>query len=191
MSLVELNLEHLPLQEKLVESVYSAFHPERDVVAAVLLGSLASGTGDRVSDADILVFTENNYHKAASPSFSRFESGKDIFYSFADFHDSNKNGYFKKYIFNDMSSAEIHCLDVSEDFGISHPFKILFDKLDIVEGRLTDAPPPRHEDFPAYYRGDDGLIWELFDCIKWLSRNDTELAKNHIKKLSAAMEAFV
>ncbi|WP_407333188.1 nucleotidyltransferase domain-containing protein [Enterovibrio sp. 27052020O] len=191
MSLVELNLEHLPLQKKLVESVCSAFYPERDVVAAVLLGSLASGAGDRVSDADILIFTKSEFHKSASLSFSRFESGKDIFFSFGDFHDSNENGYFKKYIFNDMTSAEIHCLDVSEDFGISQPFKILFDKSGIVEGRLTDEPPPRHEDFPAYYRGDAGLIWELFDCIKWLSRNDIELAKNHIKKLSAAMEAFV
>ncbi|EEX36527.1 conserved hypothetical protein [Vibrio metschnikovii CIP 69.14] len=40
----------------------------------------------------------------------------------------------------------------------------------MVESRLTDIPAPKHEDFPTYVHGDKGLIWELFDCIKWLSR---------------------
>ncbi len=51
----KLDLEHLPLQSELIRSVCSAFMVESDVVAAVLLGSLAAGKGDRVSDADILI----------------------------------------------------------------------------------------------------------------------------------------
>ena len=41
MSLEELNLENLPLQHELVKSVYTAFISEDNVVAAVLVGSLA------------------------------------------------------------------------------------------------------------------------------------------------------
>ncbi|HFD4029389.1 hypothetical protein HJ124_22485 [Vibrio parahaemolyticus] len=181
MSLEKLDLEHLPLQNELVRSVYSAFISESDVVAAVLLGSLAAGKGDRVSDADILVFTKNDFHKSTNECFSTFECDKEIFYQLDGFH--NDNAYFKKYIFNDLTSAEIHCLDLSESFNISKPFKVLFDKNGIIEQRVTDEPAPKHKDFPAYTNGDNGLTWELFDCIKWLSRGDHQLAKNHLKKL--------
>ncbi|WP_330959333.1 nucleotidyltransferase domain-containing protein [Photobacterium sp. 53610] len=182
MSQDDLTFEHLPLQYELVQSVCSAFLPEENVVAAVLLGSLASGQGDRVSDADILVFTQNGFHQAAESCFASFESGKEIFYCLDGFHSGN--AYFKKYIFNDLTSAEIHCLDLNEPFEISKPYKVLFDKADVVNTRLTDKPAPKHEDFPAYTNGDKGLIWELFDCIKWLSRDNHELAKSYLKKLS-------
>lgn len=178
----ELNLMHLPLQKELVDSVCAVFSAEENAVAAVLLGSLAAGKGDRVSDADILIFTKNHFHHAVGPCFTAFELGKEIFYCFDGFH--NEHAYFKKYIFNDLTSAEVHCLDLNEPFKISKPFKVLFDKSGIVESRLTDEPAPQHENFPVYTSGDKGLIWELFDCIKWLSRDDTELAKSYIKKLA-------
>lgn len=178
----DLNIEHLPLQAELVKSAVAAFSSQENVVAAVLLGSLAGGTGDRVSDADILMFTRDGFHKTAETCFANFESGKDIFYNLDGYH--NDNAYFKKYIFTDLTSAEIHCLDVGEPFSISKPFIILFDKTGIVESRLTDDPAPKHEDFPVYTNGDQGLIWELFDCIKWISRDNHELAKSYLRKLS-------
>lgn len=181
MSSENLDLEHLPLQIELVRSVCSAFISENDVVAAVLLGSLAAGQGDRFSDADIIILTKNNFHKSANKSFSDFEFDKEIFYLLDGFH--NDNAYFKKYIFNDLTSAEIHCLDLSEPFSISKPFKVLFDKTGIIKQRVTDEPAPKHEDFPAYTNGDEGLTWELFDCIKWMSRGNHELAKSYLKKL--------
>lgn len=182
MSLDDLKLEHLPLQYELVKSVHSAFVSEKNVVAAVLLGSLAAGTGDRVSDIDILILTQNGFHKSIDGCFSAFESDKEVFYLLDGFH--NENAYFKKYIFSDLTSAEVHCLDLSEPFRISRPFKVLFDKNGIVEQRLTDEPAPKHEDFPVYTCGDKGLTWELFDCIKWLSRGNNGLAKSYLKKLA-------
>lgn len=178
----ELCLDHLPLQKELVESACSAFSGEANAIAAVLLGSLAAGKGDRVSDADIVVFTQNRFHISVAPCLSTFETGKEIFYCFDGFH--NDNAYFKKYIFNDLTSAEIHCIDVSEPFSISKPFRVLFDKDGIIKGRVTDTPAPKHEDFPVYTSGDQGLVWELFDCIKWSSRGDHELAKSYLRKLS-------
>ncbi len=56
MNLDDLGLETLPLQRELIESVLFSFMYEENVVAGVLLGSLAAGTGDRVSDADVLIF---------------------------------------------------------------------------------------------------------------------------------------
>ncbi|MCH8530159.1 MAG: hypothetical protein LAT65_04840 [Saccharospirillum sp.] len=178
----DIELGHLPLQKELVKSEYSAFIAEENAVAAVLLGSLASGRGDRVSDADIVVFTKNLFHKSVDSCFSVFEAGKEIFYCLDGVH--SETSCFRKYIFTDLTSAEVHCLDISVPFKISRPFKVLFDKNGIVEERTTDEPAPRHQDFPVYTSGDKGLIWELFDCIKWLSRDNNELAKSYIKKLS-------
>ena len=178
----DLDLGKLPLQNELVNSICSAFISETNVVAAVLIGSLAAGKGDRVSDADILIFTQHRFHKFADACFSAFECDKDIFYLLDGFH--NENAYFKKYIFTDLTSAEIHCLDVNEPLSLSKPYKVLFDKVGLVASRLTDEPAPRHEDFSVYTNGDQGLIWELFDCIKWLSRGNNELAKNYLKKLA-------
>ncbi|MFB9216173.1 hypothetical protein [Vibrio sinaloensis] len=185
MNKAELNLDHLPLQLALIESAYHAFVNQKDVVAAVLLGSLASNTGDRVSDADIIIFTQHGFHSSTQGCFAKFETDKDIFYCLDGHH--NQNAYFKKYIFSDLTSAEIHCVDLCEPFSISKPFNVLFDKANIISQRLTDEPAPKHQDFPVYTAGDQGLIWELFDCIKWLSRDNDALAKSYIKKLAAKL----
>ncbi|QUJ68674.1 nucleotidyltransferase domain-containing protein [Photobacterium sp. GJ3] len=178
----ENDLVDLPIQQQWVNSAIQAFAPESDVVAAVLVGSLASGKGDRVSDADVLVFTQHGFHRRSGPCYQRFETDKDIFYQLAGEHQGN--ACFKKYIFGDLTSAEIHCVDLTEPFELSQPCKILFDKTGIVLTKMSDKPAPSHENFPVYTQGDDGLIWELFDCIKWLSRGNTALAKDYLKKLS-------
>jgi hypothetical protein len=46
---------------------------------------------------------------------------------------------------------------------------------------------PTHEDFEPYPHGDDGLIWELVDCIKWIKRGRVELAKSYLRKLGAKL----
>jgi hypothetical protein len=40
-----------------------------------------------------------------------------------------------------------------------------------------------------YPHGDDGLIWELVDCIKWLSRGRRPLAKDYLVKLAESIQA--
>ena len=47
----------------------------------------------------------------------------------------------------------------------------------------VEEAPPRYEDFEAYQHGDAGLMWELFDCIKWTKRERMEFAKNYPQKL--------
>lgn len=178
-------LTHLPHQQRLLEHFIKTFEPEPDVVAAVLLGSLAGGTGDRLSDLDLMVFTRNGFHRHSAATHQRFEQGVTILYRLEGDH--NERACFKKYIFDDCTSAEIHCADLSEPFEIARPYQVLFDKDDIVAARLTDKPAPAHKDFAVYEKGDAGLVWELLSCIKWLSRGQTELAKTYLKRLAAAL----
>jgi len=173
--------EHLPLHQKLVESAYEAFVSESRVRAIVLVGSLVSGKGDRVSDADIVVFTCDSYHQQSADAYRRFEADKEVIYFFEN-HGPGLTK-FRKYLFGDLTSAEIHCMDLSAPFRLSDPFQVLIDKDGVVAERTTDAPPISHEDFPAYENGDMGLIWELVDCIKWLSRGDNNLAKGYLIRL--------
>ncbi|MCA2014606.1 hypothetical protein LDJ79_00690 [Vibrio tritonius] len=182
-----LHLPHLPLQAALIDSVCQSLVREKDVLAAVLVGSLAGKRGDRISDADIVIFTTNGFHKKMASTEYRIEFGKDIFYTIDGFH--TPLAYFEKHIFYDFTSIEIHYLDLTEPFQLSNPYQVLFDKQSIISSRLTEEPAPKHEDFEVYTVGDDGLIWELFDCIKWLSRNDTELAKQYLKKLATKLES--
>ncbi|KJZ20838.1 nucleotidyltransferase domain-containing protein [Loktanella sp. S4079] len=172
---------HLPLHQNLVTSAYEAFASAPDVRAIVLVGSLVSGKGDRVSDADVVVFTCNDYHRNSVDGYKRFEAGKEIIYCLQS--DGNGPTRFRKYLFGDLTSAEIHCMDLSAPLRLSKPFQILIDKDDLVSKRTTDAPPIKHEDFPVYENGDEGLIWELVDCIKWLSRGNTDLAKGYLRRL--------
>ncbi|BCL73459.1 hypothetical protein TUMSATVNIG1_54350 [Vibrio nigripulchritudo] len=182
MDLKPMNLSSLPIQTQLIEDAVCAFEPNQDALAAILVGSLAKGTGDRVSDADILVFTRHGFHRTCQAAFDAFETGKDIFYQLEGNH--SEKACFRKYLFGDMTSAEIHVLDESEAFPVCKPYQILFDKADIVPPRIVETPSPEHKDFPVYTNGDEGLIWELFDCIKWLSRGDNQLAKGYLKRLA-------
>jgi catechol 2,3-dioxygenase-like lactoylglutathione lyase family enzyme len=54
-----------------------------------------------------------------------------------------------------------------------------------VSDHVVDGEPVQHADFAAYEYGDEGLVWELVDCIKWLSRGRSELARHHLTKLVA------
>ena len=172
----------LILQEKIIKSACKAFEFENDVIAIILIGSLAKGGGDRISDADLMILTKNKFHNQVEKCYKKFEEDKDIVYCFDDLNEDEY--YSKKYLFHDFTSAEIHCLDLSGDIKIHNPYLVLLDKENIVPSLTCDKPAPKHEDFPAYYYGDKGLIWDVFECVKWLSRGKNELAKHHIKKLA-------
>ncbi|MGF1869921.1 hypothetical protein [Photobacterium indicum] len=176
------DIKGLPLHQKIVDSVVKTFFLNEDVVAGALIGSLSNGKGDRISDVDIIIFTKNDFHKNTTTSFAEFEKGKDVFYSICGDH--NDKASFRKYIFHDLTSAEIHCVDLAEGFELSSPNEVLFDKANFISTILSSNPAPKHEDFPVYTAGDEGLIWELFDCLKWLSRGNKKLAKDYIKKLA-------
>jgi hypothetical protein len=96
-------------------------------------------------------------------------------------------GSFWKLVYLDFSSVEFHVFEPSTAFRLKRPYLPVWDPANLLASYVVDGEPIRHEDFSAYEYGDEGLIWELVDCIKWLSRGRNGLAKNHIKKLAAKM----
>ncbi len=71
----------------------------------------------------------------------------------------------------------------SPPFELFQPFTVLFDKASVIAPRMSDKPAPTHDQFEPFIYGDQGLTWELFDCIKWLSRGKHQLAKAYLQRL--------
>lgn len=93
------------------------------------------------------------------------------------------DGAFSKYVFLDFSICELYALNQPTTFKRYRPYLPVWDVDDFLATLEVDGPSPRHEDFDAYPHGDDGLLWELFDCVKWLKRGRTDLTKGYLRKL--------
>ena len=96
---------------------------------------------------------------------------------------------FRKYIYLDASSCEFHAFNEFASFKLRPPFWALWNPAGHLETRVVQEPPPRHEDFTPYSHGDEGLVWELYDCIKWLCRGRTSLAKTYLSSLAASINS--
>jgi hypothetical protein len=72
---------------------------------------------------------------------------------------------------------------------LRRPYLPVWDPRDSLSSLVVEGEPIRHEDFAAYQYGDAGLLWELIDCVKWLSRGQSDLAKRHIQKIATEIAA--
>lgn len=161
-----------------------AAHPQCHALA--LVGSYAKGGGDRVSDLDLVAFVdEGGAESVLAAGLAEIEH--DVMHAFGGPHD--RGGAFRKLVYLDWSSCELHVLPLSSPFRLRHPFIVLWDPRRVVPARVVEGAPIRHEDFEAWQYGEAGLIWELVDCIKWARRGNTALARHHLRKLVARMDA--
>jgi hypothetical protein len=151
---------------------------ESAVVAMALVGSFAKGCGDRLSDLDLVVFVEPGAARRVLDSAQALLQAEPVMNAFCGQH-------FWKGIYLDFSSVELHVFETPTGFRLKHPYLPVWDPRGQLAASTVDGAPIEHKDFVAYEFGDDGLIWDLLDCIKWLSRGDAALAKHHIEKIAA------
>ena len=166
-----------------IVSVVERHHP---TAAIALVGSYAKGTGDRVSDLDLAVIADDSQADAVLENAHKVLHQGDVLNFFSGHHKSA--GAFHKFVYLDFSSVELHVFPQSCAFRLKNPFLTVWDPQQLLPAYVTAGEPVRHEDFPAYEYGDEGLIWELVDCIKWLSRGNLPLAKQYLRKLGAELE---
>ncbi|MDM5132674.1 nucleotidyltransferase domain-containing protein [Aeromonas piscicola] len=175
-----------PLQRALLDSVieHGAAHPA--IEAGVVVGSLAKGKADRVSDVDLLLLAEPGFHKQGDALVRTIVGDRPIFHCWQGRHEDSSS--YWRFIFLDMSSIEIHILDRGAEFPLAKPYLPLFDKTSSLHALEVAGPAPSHWDFPAYMAEGDGLVWELFDCLKWAERGHRRLVRHHLRKLLAEMD---
>lgn len=151
-----------------------------------LVGSFAQGRGDRLSDLDLAAFVKAGEEGAFLGRAQAVLQGEAVLHQYS----MQRPGEvaFSKVIYLDASSCEFHAFSESARFKLRPPYWALWNPGGYLETRVALEPPPRHEDFTPYPHGDAGLVWELYDCIKWLHRGRTALAKGYLLKLASALE---
>ena len=173
---------HLLRLAKLVELA----EKNAQILAIVLVGSYAKCIGDRVSDLDLVAIAAHGESDSVLRAAHDVLSDAEVLNQFTGAHSAGSA--FWKLVYLDFSSVEFHVFEPDTKFRLKRPYLSVCDPSSLVEAYVVDGQPVRHEDFAAYEYGDEGLIWELVDCIKWLSRGRNELAKHHIRKLAAEIE---
>ena len=166
---------------KRIAEIRAMFEIDPDCLAVALVGSFAQGCGDRVSDLDLAAFTPRGAARGFIDRADRVLATEDLLHQYTGAH--GERGCFRKYVYLDFSSCELHAFEVPTDFKLRRPYVAVWDPSGFLATREVEDPAPRHEDFEAYPHGDDGLIWELVDCIKWLKRGRVGLAKDYLRKL--------
>lgn len=155
-------------------------------LGVALVGSFAKGTGDRVSDLDLAAFVADDREAEFMAQAHEILGMGDVL----DVHGQTRPGQvaFRKYVYLDFASCEFHAFNHRAPFKLRRPFLSVWDPHGFLEALVVDEEPPRHETFEPYPHGDDGLIWELVDCIKWLSRGHRPLARNYLINLAHAIK---
>lgn len=149
-----------------------------------LVGSFAQGRGDRVSDLDLAALVDDDEGALLDGADATLCQG-EVLHSYRR-HRSGEVA-FRKVVYLDFSSCEFHVFNRRSSFRLRQPYLALWDPDGLLAAIEVDGDPPGHETFTPYPHGDDGLIWELVDCIKWLRRGRTGLARDYLVKLGAAL----
>lgn len=174
---------HLPR----LHALFTLCRSSPDCAALALVGSFAQGRGDRISDLDLVCFVADGKEREFMELAHEILSREPVLHQYGR-HQPGRVA-FRKYVYLDCSSCEFHAFTSQVPFKLRRPFIAIWDPENYLASLVVDEPPPRHEDFKPYPHGDEGLLWELFDCIKWLQRGRTQLAKDYLGKLSATIVA--
>ena len=153
------------------------------LLAIVLVGSYAKGVGDRLSDLDLVAIAAQGQGDSVLQAAHEVLGHTEVLNQFSGEHSSG--GSFWKLVYFDFSSVEFHVFEPDTEFRLKRPYISVWDPTNLLPAYVVEGEPVRHEDFAAYEYGDEGLIWDLVDCIKWLSRGKAEVARNHIRKIAA------
>lgn len=154
--------------------------------AMALVGSFAQGRGDRISDLDLAAFVEPGHESAwLAEARPLIEPAGAVLHAYG--LERVGEVAMRKVVYLDFASCELHAFNADAPFRLRRPFVAVWDPHDTLAARVVDGEPPRHESFQPYPHGDDGLIWELVDCVKWLQRGRTALAKNYLRRLGRAL----
>jgi hypothetical protein len=144
-------------------------------VGLVLVGSYAKGTGDRVSDLDLVAFVREGAAQEFLRSADAVLDNGEVLHSYGG--DQGARGAFRKLVYLDFASCELHAFNLPTDFVLRRPYIVLWDPQNCVAGLVGAGDPIRHEDFEPYPHGDDGL--SDYPAVAWCSgffaiRNSSE-----------------
>jgi predicted nucleotidyltransferase len=171
-------------QVAVLDRIAHALQEDQACLGAAVAGSLAAGTADRLSDIDLVVFCAAGTSGALLAKLRSVAETQEVLFKLCGTHDG-ASPYEKTILFN-LCSYEFHMIEPGTMFTLKAPYLEVVNREGLLESRFSSAKPPTHEEQAPYLSGDDGLAWELFNCIKWLRRGQSEQARRYITRLAGA-----
>ncbi|CAB3673927.1 hypothetical protein LMG24238_02251 [Paraburkholderia sediminicola] len=174
-------------QITLLMRIAAAVRDSPDCIGAVVVGSFAKGTADRLSDIDLVAFCSGGAARSLFQTIQQQIAPANVFITFDGAHDPDSP--FQKLIFNDLTSIEFHVISPDTELILEQPFVEIVNRDRCLESRTSSRPASTEQDPIVFRYGDRFLAWELFSCLKWLWRGDFQKAKRYLVKLGRAIEA--
>lgn len=172
---------HLPR----IAAIHGLCERSPHCLGLALVGSFAQGCADRLSDLDLAAFVADNREAEFMEQAHELLSRDHVLNEYGQHRPAVVA--FRKYVYLDFASCEFHAFNSRAPFRLRRPFVAVWDPTGFLQTLVVDEPPPPHESFEPYPHGDEGLVWELVDCIKWLSRGRGGLAKDYLSRLGRAI----
>jgi hypothetical protein len=158
---------------------------QADCLGAAVGGSLAAGMADSLSDVDLIVYCKAGAAKPLSLKLSSAAADQPVVHRLTGQHDSAS--VFEKVILADWSSYEIHVIEPGTRMRLRPPYIQIVDNDAYLSTRVSDDKPIGRGTVKPFVNGQAGLVWELFNCIKWLRRGQTELTVQYLRELGARL----
>lgn len=171
----------------LFRRIATALENTEKCMGAVVLGSFAKNTADRVSDLDLVTFCAEGQGQALLQLIRDQIPAEAIF---AEFHGAHgPDSPFCELILYNFTSIEFHVIAPEAKFTIKNPFVEIINRNQCIEARMSDRTAPTRDDLVPFRHGSAWLPWELFNCMKWLSRGEVAAAEKYLVGLGRAIES--
>jgi predicted nucleotidyltransferase len=172
---------YLSKQYALMRRLQSTLLSEPDCLGAVVVGSVAEDRADHMSDVDFIVYCEPHATAQLFTTLSEVAADRPVVHRLQGRHDPSSP--FERVILEDWSSYEIHVVAPSTRMRLRPPYVELINRRSYLETRLSEDKPIGRPNAKPYVNGDAGLVWELFNCVKWLRRGEIDFTAQYLQRL--------
>ncbi|MGS0757039.1 hypothetical protein ACVBEH_21870 [Roseateles sp. GG27B] len=134
---------------------------------------------------DLLIYCETGAAGDLLRKLSEVAADKPVVHRLSGQHDASS--VYEKVILDDWSSYELHVVEPSTRMRLAPPYLELVNRSDYLSSRVDVEKQIGRGTVKPLSSGDDGLVWELFNCMKWLRRGEVDFATQYIQALGNAL----
>lgn len=175
----------LSRQYELLQRLQRALSEDARCLGAAVGGSLAESRGDRLSDVDLLVYCEEGAAGDILQNLSDVAADRPVVHRLTGKHDSSS--VYEKVILDDWSSYELHVVEPSTRMRLAPPYLEVLNRNDHLTSRVDTQKQIGRSTVKPLSSGEEGLVWELFNCMKWLRRGESDFATQYLQALGNAL----
>jgi hypothetical protein len=95
---------------------------------------------------------------------------------------------YEKVILEDWSSYEVHVIEPSTRMRLRPPYLELLNRDGYLQSRVSEDKPIGRSTARPLVSEEAGLVWELFNCIKWIRRGEVEFTSRYLQALGVELK---